>query len=272
MRPARAPTSSASASTSASTAGRTGATWPVMTPEPRPEAPTPSCCHAPCRWPAMRSAAAGSTSAARWAAAASKRRGAVPISWSGVDLNFSMLRVAERARRSARAVFPLRRVGIVHDRFDQHAPDLPSDRVGFWCCDVGVLPFGDACFDGALMLNLIDCVPSPLALLCEAGRVLADGAPALFSSPYDWSAQATPPAQWLGGHSQRGPGARRERARAATHPVARARRRHRYRAGDRVRAGRRAVAAAHQRAFDRCSTRCTWRCCGKRCTAQPAGR
>lgn len=123
----------------------------------------------------------------------------------GVDLNFSMLRMAERLRRSGRAVFPLRRVGIVHDRFDHPAPGLPSERVSFWCCDVGVLPFGDAAFDGALMLNLLDCVPSPLALLCEAGRVLAEGAPALFSSPYDWSAQATPPVQWFGGHSQRGP-------------------------------------------------------------------
>ncbi len=131
------------------------------------------------------------------------RRGADLV--IGVDLDFSMLRVAERLRRSGRATFPLRRVGIVHDRLELAAPDLPAERVGFWCCDVGVLPFADGAFDGALMLNLIDCVPSPLALLCETGRVLADGAPALFSSPYDWSAQATAPAHWLGGHSQRGP-------------------------------------------------------------------
>src|SRR5262249_20939978 len=34
----------------------------------------------------------------------------------GVDLSFGMLRVAERARREGRAVFPLRRVGLVFDR------------------------------------------------------------------------------------------------------------------------------------------------------------
>ena len=57
------------------------------------------------------------------------------------------------------------------------------------------------------MLNLVDCVPQPLALLFEAGRVLAPGAVAAFASPYDWSPNATPAAHWIGGHSQRSAGA-----------------------------------------------------------------
>lgn len=121
----------------------------------------------------------------------------------GVDLNFSMLRVAERVRRSARALFPLRRVGLVYDRCDAAVADVPRDRVSFWCCDVSVLPFADASFSGALTLNLLECVPSPLGHLVELGRVLAPGSPALYASPYDWSASATPLDQWLGGHSQR---------------------------------------------------------------------
>jgi SAM-dependent methyltransferase/uncharacterized protein YbaR (Trm112 family) len=126
----------------------------------------------------------------------------------GVDLNFSMLRVAERVRRHGQACFPLRRSGVVFDRFDAAVPDTPAvrlTRTSHWCCDVLTLPFADASFDGALMLNLLDCVPDPLALLFETGRVLASGAEALFSSPYDWSPNATPMAQWLGGHSQRSP-------------------------------------------------------------------
>jgi SAM-dependent methyltransferase/uncharacterized protein YbaR (Trm112 family) len=123
----------------------------------------------------------------------------------GVDLSFSMLRVAERVRRKGRAVFDLRRVGLVYDRCDLGVADVPTDHLSFWCCDVGALPFADGLFDGALSLNVVDCVPSPLAHLMELGRVLGGGAPALMSSPYDWSPNATPVAQWLGGHSQRSP-------------------------------------------------------------------
>ena len=122
----------------------------------------------------------------------------------GTDLSFSMLRVAERARRESHVVVPLRRLGLVFDRRDIEVPQMPAERMGFWCCDVGNLPFADATFDGALSLNVLDCVPSPLQHLLEMGRVLAGGAPALASAPYDWSANATPVAQWLGGHSQRG--------------------------------------------------------------------
>jgi SAM-dependent methyltransferase/uncharacterized protein YbaR (Trm112 family) len=121
----------------------------------------------------------------------------------GVDLNFAMLRVAERARHSGRARFALRRSGVVFDAFDAVLHDVPRERIAYWCCDVSALPLVDARFDGALMLNLLDCVPAPLDLLVEAARVLAPGAAAACSSPYDWSPNATPMGQWLGGHSQR---------------------------------------------------------------------
>jgi SAM-dependent methyltransferase/uncharacterized protein YbaR (Trm112 family) len=121
----------------------------------------------------------------------------------GVDLNFAMLRVAERVRHHGRARFALRRAGVVFDRFDAAVPEVPREHMSYWCCDVTALPFADACFDGALMLNLLDCVPAPLDLLVEAARVLAPAAAAAYSSPYDWSPNATPMGQWLGGHSQR---------------------------------------------------------------------
>jgi SAM-dependent methyltransferase/uncharacterized protein YbaR (Trm112 family) len=123
----------------------------------------------------------------------------------GVDLSFGMLRVAEHAQSSGRAVFAVRRVGLVYDRREISVPDMPSERMSFWCCDVGNLPFAEGSFDGALSLNVLDCVPSPLQHVMETGRILCSGAPALLSTPYDWSANATPLEQWLGGHSQRGP-------------------------------------------------------------------
>jgi SAM-dependent methyltransferase/uncharacterized protein YbaR (Trm112 family) len=130
-----------------------------------------------------------------------RRTGDVAV---GVDLSFAMLRVAEHVRREGRAVFPQRRVGLVYDRRDLVVPNVPTERMSFWCCDAGSLPFADASFAGALSLNVLDCVPSPLGHLLELGRTLEPGAPALLSTPYDWSPAATTLEQWIGGHSQRG--------------------------------------------------------------------
>jgi SAM-dependent methyltransferase/uncharacterized protein YbaR (Trm112 family) len=124
---------------------------------------------------------------------------------AGVDLSFGMLRVAERIRRTGRAAYPQRRVGIAYDERAFAVADVPAAHLGFWCCDVEALPFADGTFAGALSLNVLDCVRSPLGHLLELGRVLAPGAPALLSTPYDWSIGATPVEQWIGGHSQRGP-------------------------------------------------------------------
>jgi SAM-dependent methyltransferase/uncharacterized protein YbaR (Trm112 family) len=122
----------------------------------------------------------------------------------GVDLSFAMLRVAERVRREGRAVYPQRRVGLVFDRREFEVRDVPAEQMSFWCCDVAALPFPEATFAGALTLNLLDCAASPLAHLEELGRVLRPGADAVLTTPYDWTATATPLQQWIGGHSQRG--------------------------------------------------------------------
>ena len=122
----------------------------------------------------------------------------------GVDLNMAMLRRAEQARRTGVATWPRRRVGQVFDPGRATCDDLPRDRVAFVCGDVGVLPFADASFAGALSLNVLDCVPSPVGHLGELGRVVADAGAVLLSTPYDWATNASAMEQWLGGHSQRG--------------------------------------------------------------------
>lgn len=122
----------------------------------------------------------------------------------GVDLSFAVLRAAERVRREGRARYALRRVGLAYDERDVDVPGVAPDRIAYWCADVAALPFGDGAFAGALSLNVLDCVPSPLGHLLELGRVLAPGTSALLCTPYDWSSAATGPDQWIGGHSQRG--------------------------------------------------------------------
>ena len=124
----------------------------------------------------------------------------------GIDLNLAMLRLASRALLRSEVWYPRKRTGVVYDqrrfpvRFDQ------AENVDFWACDVAALPFADETFALASLLNLIDCVSAPRAMIAEAARVLAGSGKAVITSPYDWSAAATPIETWLGGHSQRGPG------------------------------------------------------------------
>jgi SAM-dependent methyltransferase len=133
----------------------------------------------------------------------------------GVDLNFAMLRVASAALREKRMRFAKRRVGLVYDRVDRDVDNPARELVDFWCCDAAVLPFAPATFAFAQSVNVIDCLASPRDALAEIARVLSPGGIAIIATPYDWSPNATPVEQWLGGHSQRGP------HRGASEPVLR---------------------------------------------------
>ena len=122
----------------------------------------------------------------------------------GIDLNLSMLRLASRALRMGRVVYPRRRVGVAFDRRDHPVHPPASDQVDFWAADVAALPFRDHSIQTALSLNLIDCLPDPYDHLKTLGRVLAPGGLGLLATPYDWSPGATRIQGWIGGHSQRG--------------------------------------------------------------------
>ena len=134
----------------------------------------------------------------------------------GIDANFSMLRVASTLLREGRLRYARRRVGLVYDRRDLALDVAGRALADFWCCDAAALPFADATFAAATALNVADCVAAPRELVAEAARVVAGGGGAVFATPYDWAPGATPVEQWLGGHSQRGPGA------GASEPVLRA--------------------------------------------------
>jgi SAM-dependent methyltransferase len=123
----------------------------------------------------------------------------------GVDLNFDMLRLAYRIAQRGGATYMQRRLGLVYEPRDIAAPEFRGANVSFWCCDVTVLPFADEAFAGALSLNIVDSVTSPRAHLDEMRRVVEAEGSAIVSTPYEWTAQATPVEQWIGGHSQRGP-------------------------------------------------------------------
>lgn len=125
----------------------------------------------------------------------------------GIDVNFSMLKLAALVLRTGRVSYPRRRVGVVYDRRDFPVALPGAANVDFWACDALAPPFADSSFRFALGLNVLDCVTAPHALLSAISRLLGDGGQTLLATPYDWSQATTPMEAWLGGHSQRGPGA-----------------------------------------------------------------
>ncbi|MEQ1828036.1 MAG: methyltransferase domain-containing protein [Pirellula sp.] len=121
----------------------------------------------------------------------------------GIDLNFSMLRLASNLLRSRHVSYPRRRVGLVYDRreFEVQFPRL--ELVDFWACDALALPFPDRLFGRAIGMNVLDSVSSPHTLLRSIANVLVPGGSAILACPYDWTASVTPVESWIGGHSQR---------------------------------------------------------------------
>ncbi len=122
----------------------------------------------------------------------------------GIDLNFSMLRLASNLLRHGQVSYPRRRVGLVYDQraFEVHFANL--EGVDFWACDAIALPFSDGLFGRATGMNVLDSVASPHSLLTSIARVLTPNGSAILACPYDWTATVTPVESWIGGHSQRG--------------------------------------------------------------------
>lgn len=123
----------------------------------------------------------------------------------GVDVNFSMLQLAQRVLRTGVVEYPLRRCGIVYERRRFEPPMENLAQVDFWACDAMALPFADATFATTFGFNTLDSITSPLALLENLRTALTTGGKLILACPYDWSVGVTPLEQWIGGHSNRGP-------------------------------------------------------------------
>ena len=123
----------------------------------------------------------------------------------GIDVNFSMLRTAQKVLREGIVQYPLKRIGIVYDRQEFMVSFDNAPFVDFWACDALALPFTTDSFGFASGFNVFDSVTSPRDLLESISQLLKPAGTALIATPYDWSAAATPVETWVGGHSQRGP-------------------------------------------------------------------
>jgi SAM-dependent methyltransferase/uncharacterized protein YbaR (Trm112 family) len=121
----------------------------------------------------------------------------------GVDLNFGMLKMAAAILEKGYVSYPRRRGGIAFEHRSFSAIFENAAKVDFWVCDATALPFSGKTFSAAVSLNVLDCVWSPFDHMKELGRILMPDSNAVVSTPYDWTAHATPVEAWLGGHSQR---------------------------------------------------------------------
>ncbi len=121
----------------------------------------------------------------------------------GIDMSFSMIKVAAKILNEGVASYPRRRVGMVYDQREFPLEFAGSEKVDFWICDATALPFADDRFSFAASLNILDCLHLPYDHLKTLARVLVPGGKTVIATPYDWSAAATPVESWIGGHSQR---------------------------------------------------------------------
>ena len=122
----------------------------------------------------------------------------------GIDLNFSMLKLAMNILRNGKVKYPLKSSGMVYHPKEFNVDFEKSDNIDFWLCDALDLPFKSNQFGLVTSYNLLDCVNSPMNLLQNIKNQVNDRGHAIITSPYDWSLAAGPVESWLGGHSQRG--------------------------------------------------------------------
>jgi len=121
----------------------------------------------------------------------------------GIDMNFAMLRLAQRILATGEVRYERRRIGVVYD--ERAFPvEIPGrERIDFWCCDALALPFAPSGFGFVAALNLLDCLPAPRDLLVTLETLLRPDGRAVLATPYDWSPAVTRFEAWIGGHSQR---------------------------------------------------------------------
>lgn len=116
----------------------------------------------------------------------------------GIDLNFSLLRMAQQILRENRVSFPLKRTGVVFERHQYELALKNREYVDFWACDALALPFAEQSFAFVDAMNVFDAVSAPRKLLVAMRDMLKPTANAVLATPYDWS-HTTPIEKWVGG-------------------------------------------------------------------------
>ena len=119
----------------------------------------------------------------------------------GIDINFSMLRMAHQIKKTKTISYQKRRCGTIYETVSYPIPLTHANNVDFWAVDACHLPFPSDHIIRCHSSNLIDCVRDPAQHLQELSRVHSHLGYISIVTPFDWSPNATEYANWIGGHS-----------------------------------------------------------------------
>ena len=119
----------------------------------------------------------------------------------GIDINFSMLRMAHQIKKTQEISYRLRRCGTIYETISYPVSLPNSQKTDFWAVDAEHLPFPSDHIIRCHSSNLIDCVRNPAQHLQELGRIHSHLGYISIATPFDWSANATEYDNWIGGHS-----------------------------------------------------------------------
>jgi uncharacterized protein YbaR (Trm112 family)/ubiquinone/menaquinone biosynthesis C-methylase UbiE len=117
----------------------------------------------------------------------------------GIDVNFSMIRMAQEIKKTGSVSYKIRQSGTIY-KTCTHPVQLPASKlVDFWVVDAHHLPFPDNHIHRCHSTNLIDCLERPAEHLQELARIHNHLGYISIATPFDWSPNATPYDNWIGG-------------------------------------------------------------------------
>ena len=119
----------------------------------------------------------------------------------GIDINFSMLRMAHQIKKTQTISYRRRRCGTIYDTVSYPISLPQAKKTDFWAVDAEHLPFPSDHIIRCHSSNLIDCVRNPIQHLKELARSHNHLGYISIATPFDWSPNATDYDNWIGGHS-----------------------------------------------------------------------
>lgn len=123
----------------------------------------------------------------------------------GLDINFSMLRMAQKIKKTSVVHYRKRQHGTIYKTCTYDIALPAAKLVDFWAVDAQHLPFPDQHIYRCHSTNLIDCLDRPHDHLKELARVHNRLGYISLATPFDWSPNATPYENWIGGHGSMHP-------------------------------------------------------------------
>jgi SAM-dependent methyltransferase len=119
----------------------------------------------------------------------------------GLDTSLAFIENARKLLQSKRVGFDMIIEGMITERRECSLNgDWRHDRTEFIVADAMALPFRTSDFNTVCSVNILEKVPDPMGHLTEVDRVLSEETGLfIFSDPFSWDENVSPPDLWIGG-------------------------------------------------------------------------